>query len=185
MITLRTQIAVAGVTGNEIIEFLLNCTDAQYRTWWPGAHLSFHTIERVPGDVGNVVMMDEFVGARRVRARGVVTEVERGKRLAWRLRKLINLPVRLTLKLDQDGDDVQLTHTVEAGFNGIGRILDPLFRLYFSPRFARALDEHVRIEFPKLRRMLRMRNSESTSRRSNMAESLSSADIVEHGEWAP
>jgi hypothetical protein len=30
-------------------------------------------------------------------------------------------------------------------------VLDPLFRLYFSRRFAAAMDEHVRKEFPLLR----------------------------------
>lgn len=155
MVTLCTQIAIAGVTGIEIINFLLNCTDAEYQRWWPGTHLSFHTIKRTPGEVGSLVMMDEFIGNRRVRAKGLVTEVEPGKRLVWQLRKLIFLPVRLSLECVDRGDALQLTHTVEAGFHGIGRVFDPLFRLYFTQRFAKALDEHVRTEFPKLRDMLR------------------------------
>ena len=155
MITLRTQIAVSGVTGLEIFNFLLNCTDAEYQRWWPGTHLSFHTIKRMPGDVGNLVVMDEFIGNRRVRAKGLVTEVEPGKRLVWQFRKLVRLPVQLSLEFDEQGDALQLTHTINAGFHGIGRVLDPLLRLYFSRRFAEALDEHVRTEFPKLRDLLR------------------------------
>lgn len=155
MIRLRTQIAVPGVTGIEIFDFLLNCTDAEYQRWWPGTHLSFHTIKRIPGEVGNLVMMDEFIGNRRVRAKGLVTEVEPGKRLVWQLRKLVPLPVWLSLEFEEQGDTLQLTHTIEAGFNGIGRVLDPLLRLYLSRQFAEALDEHVRIELPKLRDFLR------------------------------
>jgi hypothetical protein len=155
MITLRTQLEISGVTGIEITNFFLNCTDAEYQRWWPGVHLSFHTIKRTPGDVGNLVVMDEFIGNRRVRAKGLVTEVESGKRLVWQLRKVIRLPVWLTLECVERGGTLQLTHTVEAGFNGIGRVFDPLLRLYFSRRFAKALDEHVRTEFPKLRDMLR------------------------------
>ncbi len=155
MITLRTQIALPGVTGIEITNFFLNCTDAEYQRWWPGTHLSFHTIKRASGEVGSLVVMDEFIGKRRVRAKGLVREVEPGKRLVWQLRKLIRLPVWLTLECVERGDELQLTHTLEAGFHGIGRVFDPLLRLYLSERFAKALDEHVRTEFPKLCDMLR------------------------------
>lgn len=52
--------------------------------------------------------------------------------------------------IDYDGG-VAITHTTSAGFRGAGRILDPMFRLYFSEQFARALDEHVKTEFLLLR----------------------------------
>lgn len=41
---------------------------------------------------------------------------------------------------------VMITHRIRAGWAGWGRILDPLFRLYFSRSFAAALDTHVRTE---------------------------------------
>jgi hypothetical protein len=49
---------------------------------------------------------------------------------------------------------VAVRHIVRAGFKGVGRILDPLFQLYFSRRFAAELDKHVRDEFPRLRDLL-------------------------------
>jgi hypothetical protein len=155
MITLCTQIHVSGVNGVQVTDFLLNCTEEEYQRWWPGTHLSFHTIKRVPGDVGNLVSMDEFIGDRRVKVEGVVTEMQPGKRLVWQFRKLVRWPVRLRLQLDEEDDALRLTHTIEAGFNGFGRILDPFFRLFFSRRFAVAMDQHVRNEFPKLRDILR------------------------------
>lgn len=126
MITLRTKIEVSGISGIEITEFLLNCTDGKYQHWWPGTHLSFHTRKRVPGDVGNLVFMDEFIGDRRVKVQGLVPEVHPGKRLVWQFRKLIRWPVKLILQLDEEDDAVRLTHTIEAGFKQGGRILDPL-----------------------------------------------------------
>jgi hypothetical protein len=36
----------------------------------------------------------------------------------------------------------------------LGRILDPLFRVYLSKKFTQALDDHVRAEFPKLETLL-------------------------------
>ncbi|OQA93347.1 MAG: hypothetical protein BWY25_03109 [Chloroflexi bacterium ADurb.Bin222] len=50
-----------------------------------------------------------------------------------------------------------MAHTLQAGFKGIGSILDPLLRLYFSDEFARAMDEHARTEFPMLGERLRAR----------------------------
>jgi hypothetical protein len=65
--------------------------------------------------------------------------------------KVIRLPARLELELTDYEGGVAITHTTSAGFSGAGRILDPLVRLYFSKRFAQALDEHVKTEFQLLR----------------------------------
>jgi hypothetical protein len=73
----------------------------------------------------------------------------------WQLKKGLALPAWLTLKLADDTAGVLITHTIEAGFSGLGTLLDPLLRLYFSNAFSQAMDEHVRTEFPKLRDMLR------------------------------
>ena len=84
-----------------------------------------------------------------------MVEAERGRKIVWQLKRWrVHLPIRLTLELrDRDGG-VTLRHTIRAGFGGPGRVLDPLFRVYFSLRFARDMDEHVRTEFPKLRDLL-------------------------------
>lgn len=151
MITIETAIFVEGITGQEIFDFLLGATDESYRRWWPGTHLRLHALKRHENHIGDVFYMDEYIGERRVRMKGVVVEAQRG-RIVWQLKRLgILLPVRLTLELaDRDGG-VALQHTIRAGFGGPGRVLDPLFRLYFSPQFASAMDEHVRTEFPMLR----------------------------------
>jgi hypothetical protein len=154
MITLRSQLFVDGVRGNEIVDFLLTCTDQAYQAWWPGTHLQLHTLVRCPNNVGNIVFMDEFIGKRRIKMIGVVRVAE-PTRLVWQLKKGILLPVWLTLELAEDAAGVTLTHTIRAGFDGLGQFFDPLFRLYFSEAFGRALDEHVKTEFPKLRDLLR------------------------------
>jgi hypothetical protein len=99
--------------------------------------------------------MDEYVGTRRLRMKGIVVEAVPGQRLVWQLKRAIRLPARLELELTDHAGGVAITHTTRAGFGGAGRILDPLLRLYFSKRFARALDEHVKTEFPLLRDLLR------------------------------
>jgi uncharacterized protein YndB with AHSA1/START domain len=155
MITIESEIFVEGVTGREIFDFLLDTTDESYRRWWPGAHLSLHVLERHEDHVGDHFYMDEYIGKRRVRMKGVVVEAERGRKIVWQFRwGRILLPARLIIEMaDRDGG-VTLRHTITAGLEGLGRVLNPLFRIYFSERFASAMDEHVRTEFPMLRDML-------------------------------
>ena len=154
MISMQSTTEVAGLSGADLVDFMLHCTDREYQAWWPGTHLAFHTIERRPGNVGNVVYMDEFVGKRRVRMTGVVTEVVPGKKLVWQFKKVLRLPAHLILEAADEENGVTITHTLQAGFRGIGRLLDPLLRIYFSEEFKKAMDEHARTEFPMLRKLL-------------------------------
>lgn len=160
MITIQSKVRVADASGADLLDFLLNCTDRQYQAWWPGMHLAFHTVKRRPGDVGNIVYMDEYVGQRRIKMQGVVTEVVPGKKIVWQFKQIIRLPAWLIVEADEDDAGVMLTHTLQAGFKGIGSVLDPLLRLYFSDGFARAMDEHAQAEFPMLGGMLRNRSDQ-------------------------
>lgn len=152
MITIETRVPLDGVTGAEITAFMLDPTDERYQAWWPGIHLAFHVVSEGRVDhIGDVVWMDEYVGRRRLRMRAVVVDVVPGRRITWQFKFGIRLPARLQLELaDRDGG-CALRHVLTAGFSGAGRILDPLLRLYLSPRFAMAMDAHARTEFPRLR----------------------------------
>jgi uncharacterized protein YndB with AHSA1/START domain len=157
---------VNGLTGREITDFLLDCGDDRYQAWWPGTHLELHVLEQGSGGdhVGDVVLMDEYVGSRRVRMVGEVVEAVPGERIVWRFRPGgLRLPVRLILALSNDEHGVRLRHTITAGWSGRGRMLDPLWRLYFSRSFAGAMDRHVRTEFPLMRDMLHRAPTDSTS----------------------
>lgn len=155
MLVIESKVYVAGLTGREVTDFMLACTDEQYQRWWPGTHLQLHVLGRATSGVGDVVVMDEFIGRRRLRLRGVVEAVEPGRRLVWRFRKIVPLPARLSLELSPAPGGVSVRHTITAGLPGIGRLLDPLLRLYFTPRFTADLDAHVHTEFPLLRDLLR------------------------------
>ena len=156
MLTLQTEIRVDGITGMEIFDFLANPDDEAYRAWWPGTHLQLHIRERGGDDhVGDVIYMDEYVGKRRLRLGVIVTEAVPGRKLVWRFKRGIKLPARLDLELDDYDGGVLITHTIRAGFRGIGRVLDPVLRLFLSAGFAREMDRHARTEFPRLRDVLR------------------------------
>jgi hypothetical protein len=151
MLMLQTRLRVDGITGEEIFDFLADPNDRAYRQWWPGTHLQLHLLKHTGDHIGDVVYMDEYIGDRRVRMEGVVVEAVPKRKLVWRLRKVISLPVRLSLELTDVEGGVAITHTIEAGFKGHGRLLDPLIRLYFSRKFAAAMEDHVNTEFPLLR----------------------------------
>lgn len=155
MITIESRTTVGGIRAKQVIEFLLRCDDATYRRWWPGTHLRFRTLRRRPGDVGNTVFMDEWVGARRLRVTAVVTEVGPGERVVWQLKALARQPVWLAIEAEDLDGGAAVTHTIRAGLAGRGAVLDPLFRLYFSADFERAMDEHMRAEFQRLATLLR------------------------------
>lgn len=175
MISLQSRMHLDGVTARQITDFLLNPRDDTYRAWWPGTHLQFHVIRPVPGDdhVGDLVWMDELVGSRRVSMAAEVVEAVPGARVVWRLRRWgVRLPIRVIVRLEADEAGVTLCHTIAAGWPGPGRILDPLWRHYFSASFADAMDEHARTEFRLLCDLLRADHVEQSARPPSAAERL-------------
>ncbi|HEU5474931.1 MAG TPA: hypothetical protein VFV67_30175 [Actinophytocola sp.] len=151
MITIESTLHLERVTGLSITEFLLNCTDERYQQWWPGTHRRFHVRTQGREHLGDTVFMEEYIGNRHVRMAGTVVDVVPGRRIVWQLKRVVRLPVWLTLELtDRDGA-VAIRHTIRAGYTGVGRLLDPLLRLYFTAEFTRAMDDHVHTEFPLLR----------------------------------
>jgi predicted secreted protein len=151
MLTVDSSVLVAGITGSEITEFMLSPTDDRYRAWWPGTHLQFHVVSGSPSHMGDVVWMDEYVGSRRLRMTAVVVDIEPGHRIVWQLKRWVRLPAWVRVELADETDGCRVHHVVEVGYRGIGRVLDPMLRLFLSRRFASELADHVRTEFTKLR----------------------------------
>lgn len=164
MLTIESRVTVPDLTGAEVTSFLLECSDERYRAWWPGVHLQLHQVAAGRADhVGETVLMDEFIGTRRVSMNCVVVQVDPGRKLLWQLKKGIRLPVWLTLRLTDGVDGVTIHHAITAGWTGWRRWLDPLFRLYFTPNFAAAMDRHAHTEFARLRDLLHHAGDGSTS----------------------
>ncbi len=153
MISITSRVLVKGLTGTQVSEFLLNPSDDAYRAWWPGTHLAFHRLDSAPGHVGETVFMDEYVGRRRLRMKCRVALVEPG-RIRWRVLTLPRLPAWLDIQLEDLPQGVSLTHVISAGWGGIGMVFDPLIRIFLSKRFRTDMDEHARIEFPRLADLL-------------------------------
>lgn len=147
---------VPGMRASEVLGFFVEPNDDLYQAWWPGTHFSMHPVNDQDG-IGQSVYMDEMVGTRRLRFTCVVTRLE-ADRITWQFRRLVNLPCWLDLRIEDDDGGATITHTISAGSSTrVGRLLDPLLRLYFSPSFERMMDAHFRTEFSALPALLAQR----------------------------
>ena len=106
MITIKTEIFVDGILGKEITDFLLNCNDENYQKWWNGTHIRLHNLKKYPDNIGNIVFMDEYIGEQRVKMKGIVKDAIPGEKIIWQLKKIIKLPIKLFLELE----DLSLIH---------------------------------------------------------------------------
>lgn len=151
MITHVTVVEVADTSPGEIYALMIAPTDAAYRRWWPGTHLRFHVIRQHPptSPVGDRIVMDEYVGRRRLRFRGVVRVADPPHRIVWQIGPGGITPAWLDLRLNETAGGTRVEHTLRLGWEGrAGRLTDPLVRRWFSPAFADALTVHASTEFP-------------------------------------
>jgi hypothetical protein len=155
MVVLHTRVFVKVITGKQVTDFFVNCTDSDYQKWWEGTHLEFHTVQRTTDVIGSLVYFDEYVGKHRLKFKGRITGYVAGKRLEYRLAKGLLMPAWLVLELEDRPDGVVIVHTVKAGYQGMGKMLDPLIRLYLSSEFEEALNKHADTEFSRLGDLLR------------------------------
>lgn len=155
MLIHKTQAIVKNLSAKEVFDFLINPSDDRYHAWWPGVHLQYHNRRTEPGNVGNLVYMDEYIGKWRARFTFVVIKADQNQRITWQMAKGIKLPAWLDLQLQDTAKGVKIDHIVSIGFPGlIGRITDPLFGLYFNDRKKQYTTEHVHEEFARLSQLL-------------------------------
>jgi len=151
MFTLTTQAHIVGLSSHAVFDFFVHSTDEDFQAWWPDVHLNCRMIRRSPNHVGNIIEFDQLIGPYRVREKGIIVEAIPGRRFARQVIQGVRLPIFIAFDLVEDERGVTITHTINAGYRGIGRILDPLFRLFFTRKFIAALDEHLLMEFELLR----------------------------------
>lgn len=153
MIIFKTEVEVGGLTGKEIYNFLINCTTEEYQRWWKGTHLIFQTLKRYPDNIGNVILMDEYIGKYRLKLKALVVKAIPSVEIIWQVKKIVKIPVWLSVSFEEVESGVRVIHKITAGFKGT-RIFDVIFRIFLSADFEKAMYEHAKIEFPKLKDIL-------------------------------
>ena len=151
MVKHTVELIVPNARAEQFYDVMINPCDSRYSEWWPGEHLQFHIVEK--GDenhLGDRVFVDERLGKKhRLTAQSVVITANRPHKIEWRGRKL-GMPVELELEFSDTDDGVRLKHEVRIGYLGVGRLFDPLIKLYFNKSFQNAIEEHCKTEWHKL-----------------------------------
>jgi hypothetical protein len=150
MVILETQINVPDLSAKSVFDFMIDCTDEKYQQWWPKTHLAFHTISRQEDNIGSLVLFDEMIGKRRLMFQAMIIKSLPRQEIVWQMKKMILLPAWLSLKFQNTEDGVLITHSLSAGFRGLGKVFDPIIRLYLNKKFEKELAAHANMEFNKL-----------------------------------
>jgi hypothetical protein len=88
---------------------------------------------------------------RRLTFFAIVITASYPHKIEWQMKKAkLRLPAVVELELNDSNEGVILKHELRIGFSGIGKILDPFIKLYFTKSFRKALDEHCKTEWFKL-----------------------------------
>ena len=153
MIIHTVNLTIPGAKAEQFYDFMIDPCDERYSQWWHGEHLQFHIVKH--GDenhVGDVVFVDEYLGQnRRLTFHGIVITANRPNKIKWQMKKgAIRLPAFVEISLHDTDEGINLKHELCIGYSGIGRILDPLIKLYFNKSYQKDLEDHCNIEWYKL-----------------------------------
>ena len=153
MIVHTVSLTVPNATAEQFYNFMINPCDQQYSEWWPGEHLQFHIVKQgKENHLGDLVFMDEHLGKdRRLTFHALVVSAIPSHKIEWQMKKAgLKLPAIVEFELNDTNEGLALKHELRIGFSGIGRLFDPLIKLYFNKSFQHALEEHCNIEWFKL-----------------------------------
>ena len=157
MIKHTVELMVPNACAEQFYDFMINPSDKRYSKWWPGEHLQFHVVKK--GDenhLGDIVFMDEYLGKNhRLTFNAVVVTANRPNKIEWQMIKAgVRLPAIVELELTDTDGGIKLKHELRIGYMGMGRLLDSFIRLYFNESYRKALEEHCRVEWFRLRENL-------------------------------
>lgn len=152
MIIIPVDVKVKGLSAKDAMMFLIDCNDEMYSKSWPGVHIQKHrTKQGGPDHIGDVVYAFEHVGKGSLEVTMEVTKFTPYSYLEFRCKagwigSLI--PIIFYAEAEElPGDILHFKNTFKVGWNGIGKIFDPIIRLNFSEEFLAALHHHVSIEW--------------------------------------
>ena len=154
MIRHTVELTIPNAKAEQFYDFMINPCNEHYRNWWKGEHLQFYIVKHGNNrnHLGDIVFMDEYLGEnRRLTFFAVVITADRHNKIEWQMKKAgFRLPAVVELELNDTNESVRLKHELRIGYSGLGKLLDPLIKLYFNNSFRKSLEEHCRIEWFKL-----------------------------------
>jgi hypothetical protein len=139
-------------------DFMVNAPQETYAHWLPDEHHQFHVVqcgENTP--VGDLIFFDQHISPKhRLTFHAITRIAEKPYHILFQMRRFgINLPGYLELQFVDTMEGLILTETIRIGFNGFGKIIDPLIRLLFNKSFFEEMNGHHKREWANLAEILR------------------------------
>ncbi|MDR1753351.1 MAG: hypothetical protein LBR74_00370 [Eubacterium sp.] len=134
-----------------------------YARWLPEEHHKFHVVKRSETTpVGDLIFFDQHIGSKHRLTFYAITRVaDKPNHVLFQMRRFgINLPGYLDLQFRDTADGLCLTETIRIGFNGSGKVLDPIIKLFFNKSFFNEMNAHHKREWANLAEILRQGKSD-------------------------
>jgi hypothetical protein len=141
----------------QFFDFMVNPSPETYARWLPGEHHKFHVVKRNKNTpVGDLIYFDQHIGTKyRLKFYATIRIADNPKHILFQMRKFgIDLPGYLDLKFCDTADGLILIETIRIGFNGFGKLVDPVIRLFFSKSFFSEMNNHHKREWVSLAEIL-------------------------------
>jgi hypothetical protein len=140
---------------------MINPPPETYAHWLPEEHHKFHVVKHSNNPpVGDLIYFDQHISPKhRLTFYAVTRNADKPSHVLYQMRRFgINLPGYLELQFRDSAEGLRLDETIRVGFNGVGKILDPFLKLYFSKSFFTAMNEHHKREWTNLAKIIREEN---------------------------
>lgn len=159
MVNIDMKFSTEGLKAKDVIHFLLTMDDKDYKGWWPGTHLKCvrkkHRFYKHEPFLGDIVYTKEKLGSLTVPLAGMVISVVPERQITWQALLFgMRIPGALQVSVEDAEGGVKVRHSVIIGYDGIGKVFDPIIKLFIPEALVKTIDEHARIEFSMLRDVL-------------------------------
>ena len=145
---------VPNAKAEQFYNFMINPETEKYKQWLPDEHFEFYFVKKSKtSPLNDLVYFDEILGTRKHRLKfyAKIVKTEKLNKVVFQMKKFgIKLPAFLDLEFANNEKGLALRHEVRIGWKGLGKIIDPLVKIFYNKLFFKALESHCHREWPVL-----------------------------------
>ena len=152
MVILIMHSKLPDANATSFYEFMVDPPAEVYKNWLPEEHNQFHIVRHSDNSpINDLIYFDQNIGNKyRLKFHAITRKAKKPNHIAFQMRKFgVNLPGYLELDFLDTDEGLELTETLRIGFNGPGKVLDPLIKM-FAKGFFKELIEHHKREWQSL-----------------------------------
>ena len=137
----------------DFYDFMINAPADVYANWLPEEHYEFRVVKRSnESPIGDLVYFDQNIGHKyRMKFYATIKAANKPNRVVFQMRKFgIDIPGYLELDFSDTTEGLILTETLRIGFNGFGKLFDPIIKIVYGIRFYHVFKDHHKREWQNL-----------------------------------